>query len=133
MSLSGYPVRASIAVSDLAQSRAFYEGKLGLRAGKQPADDSRLYRCAAGTSLHVSTSAATAGTSTATLATWEVANLEGVVDELVTNGVRFERYDEPLQTDPRGIHTLADGGKVAWFKDPDGNTFALEQQTSSSS
>jgi hypothetical protein len=25
-----------------------------------------------------------------------------------------------------GIHLL-DGGKVAWFKDPDGNTFAIEQ------
>jgi hypothetical protein len=84
--------------------------------------------CAGGTSLHVYTSAATAGTSTATLATWEVANLDRVVDELVANGVQFERYDQPLQTDPRGIHTLADGSKVAWFKDPDGNTFAVEQQ-----
>jgi hypothetical protein len=38
--------------------------------------------------------------------------------------VTFERYDEPqLETDENGIHTLGDG-KVAWFKDPDGNTFA---------
>lgn len=48
-------------------------------------------------------------------------------DALTANGVRFERYDEPLRTDSRGIHTLADG-KVAWFKDPDGNTFAVEEQ-----
>lgn len=48
-----------------------------------------------------------------------------MVDELSANGVTFERYDETqLQTDTRGIHSL-DDGKVAWFKDPDGNTFAI--------
>ncbi|HET6917910.1 MAG TPA: hypothetical protein VFI46_00420 [Jiangellaceae bacterium] len=47
-----------------------------------------------------------------------------VVDQLRSRGVTFERYDEPqLETDENGIHTHGDG-KVAWFKDPDGNTFA---------
>jgi hypothetical protein len=65
--------------------------------------------------------------ATATLATWYVTDLEGVVDALRSKGVTFERYDDPeLRTDERGIH-LRDGGKVAWFKDPDGNTFAIEQ------
>jgi hypothetical protein len=31
-----------------------------------------------------------------------------------------------LKADDRGFHELGDGG-VAWFKDPDGNTFTLEQ------
>jgi catechol 2,3-dioxygenase-like lactoylglutathione lyase family enzyme len=127
MSLRDYPVRASIAVSDMARSREFYEGELGLRPGKHQADYSQVYVCGGGASLHVYASAANAGTSTGTLATWQVTNLERVVDELAANGVRFERYDEPLQTDARGIHTLADG-RVAWFKDPDGNTFAVEEQ-----
>ena len=127
MSLSSYPIRASIAVSDMAQSREFYEGKLGLRAREQQADNSRLYGCGGGTSLHVYASAATAGTSAATLATWQVTNLERVVDELAANGVTFEIYGEPLKTGENGVHTLA-GGKVAWFKDPDGNTFAVEEQ-----
>ncbi|MGH2805147.1 MAG: VOC family protein, partial [Thermoleophilaceae bacterium] len=61
--------------------------------------------------------------------TWYVADLEQVVDELSANGVIFERYDDPaLMTDEKGIHELGDG-RVAWFKDPDGNTFAVEQQT----
>ena len=65
--------------------------------------------------------------ATATLATWYVADLERVVDELSSSGVRFERYDDPaLRADERGIHELGDG-RVAWFKDPDGNTFAVEQ------
>src|SRR5262249_23619359 len=101
MSLSSYPIRASIAVSDMAQSWEFYQGKLGLRAGQQQADDSRLYGCGGGTSLHVSASAATAGTSAATLATWQVTNLERVVDELAANGVTFEIYGESLKTDEK--------------------------------
>jgi hypothetical protein len=41
------------------------------------------------------------------------------------NGVQFERYAEPVGTDEQGVHDSG-YGKVAWFKDPDGNTFALE-------
>lgn len=68
-----------------------------------------------------------AGKATATLATWYVADLEQVVDELAASGVTFERYDEPpLTTDEKGIASTG-AGKVAWFKDPDGNTFAVEQ------
>ena len=47
-----------------------------------------------------------------------------MVDELAAKGVPFERYDG-LTADERGIHN-AGYGRVAWFRDPDGNTFALE-------
>jgi catechol 2,3-dioxygenase-like lactoylglutathione lyase family enzyme len=127
MSLSSYKVRTSIAVSRLAQAAEFYEGKLGLSPTEDRPDDSRIYACGGDTSLHVYASPAHAGKATATLATWYVADLEHVVDELSSNGVTFERYDEPsLKTDEKGIHELGDG-RVAWFKDPDGNTLAIEQ------
>jgi catechol 2,3-dioxygenase-like lactoylglutathione lyase family enzyme len=127
MSLSGYRVRASIAVSDIAQAAEFYEGKLGLSAVGSQLDESRIYACGGDTSLHVYASPAHAGKATATLATWYVADLEQVVDELRARGVTFERYDDPsLGADEKGIHEL-DDGRVAWFKDADGNTFALEQ------
>ncbi|MGH9193732.1 MAG: VOC family protein [Acidimicrobiales bacterium] len=127
MGLSSYKVSASIAVSDMARAEAFYEGKLGLLGVDDPRDGSHRYPCGDGTSLHVYVSPANAGKATATLATWYVPNLEHVVDELSANGVTFERYNEPqLQTDTRGIHSLG-VGQVAWFKDPDGNTFAIEQ------
>jgi catechol 2,3-dioxygenase-like lactoylglutathione lyase family enzyme len=127
MSLSGYRVRASIAVSDIAQAAEFYEGKLGLSAVETQPDESRIYACGGDTSLHVYASPAHAGKATATLATWYVADLEQVVDELRARGVTFERYDDPsLGADEKGIHEL-DDGLVAWFKDSDGNTFALEQ------
>jgi hypothetical protein len=41
--------------------------------------------------------------------------------------VTFERYDEPaIKTDDRVIAATSEG-KVARFKDPDGNIFAIEQ------
>ena len=129
MSLREFRVSTSIAVSDLAEAAAFYEGRLGLAPGTE-SEESRIYACGGDTSLHVYASPAHAGTTTATLATWYVADLERVVDELSARGVRFERYDDPaLRTDERGIHEVA-GGRVAWFRDPDGNTFAIEQPAS---
>jgi catechol 2,3-dioxygenase-like lactoylglutathione lyase family enzyme len=128
MSMSSYRVRPSIAVSDIREATEFYERKLGLSAGEEQPDESRIYGCGGDTGLHVYTSSASAGKAPATLATWYVEDLEQVVDELGANGVTFERYDDPaLKVDEKGIHQLADG-RVAWFKDPDGNTFALEQE-----
>jgi hypothetical protein len=50
----------------------------------------------------------------------------------VANGVTFEHDDGVLEsgfdssTDARGISPRAGGGRIAWFQDPDGNTFAIE-------
>ena len=127
MSLSTYKVRPSIAVSDIARAAEFYEGNLGLTAGEDQSDESRIYACGGDTSLHVYESPAHAGKATATLATWYVPDLKHVVDELGSKGVTFERYDDPtLNADTKGIHEPGNI-RVAWFKDPDGNTFAIEQ------
>jgi predicted enzyme related to lactoylglutathione lyase len=67
----------------------------------------------------------TAGKTPATLATWYVDDLDRVVDELVSSGVEFVCYDQ-LEHDARAITARAGGGRIAWFQDPDGNTFALE-------
>jgi catechol 2,3-dioxygenase-like lactoylglutathione lyase family enzyme len=129
MSLRAYMLRPSVAVSDMARAIEFYEGKLGLSPGEHQPDESRIYACGGDTSLHVYASPATAGQAPSTLATWRVGDIERVVTELTASGVTFERYDDPsLKTDAKGIHELA-GGRVAWLKDPDGNTFAIEQPT----
>ena len=125
MSLSSYRLNPSIAVSDMARAQQFYEGQLGLSTVQAGADGSRVYASGGETSLHVYPSPAYAGGSTATLATWYVDDVEQVVDELSSRGVAFEHY-EGLTADDRGISPRAGGGKVAWFKDPDGNTFAVE-------
>jgi catechol 2,3-dioxygenase-like lactoylglutathione lyase family enzyme len=125
MSLGSYKLNASVAVSDMPRARAFYEGKLDLVVVRAGADGSRIYESAGEASLHVYPSPIHAGQSSATLATWYVDDVERVVGELSSNGVTFEHYPE-VTTDEKGISPRAGGGKVAWFKDPDGNTFAVE-------
>ncbi len=127
MGLSEYKVAAAVAVSDMDRAREFYEGKLGLSVGIDSGDNLQ-YRCAEGTVMHVYLSPEHAGKSTATLVGWGVNDIEGVVDELTSKGVAFERYDEGLIiTDGKGIATFDGGAKVAYFKDPDGNTLSVAQ------
>ena len=126
MTLSSFTLNASIAVSDMARATDFYEGKLGLSPARTQADGSRVYASGGDASLHVYPSPEHAGGSTATLATWYVDDVERVIDELSAKGVTFEHYAE-VTTDEKGISPRAGGGKVAWFKDPDGNTFAVEE------
>lgn len=129
MPLSDFPVRASVAVSHIGRATAFYEGQLGLKplgAGPSAAipDGSRVYGSGGRPAFNVYQSA-TAGQSPATLATWYVDDIDQVVEELAAVGVEFVRYDA-YQHDARGITPRAGGGRIAWFQDPDGNTFAIE-------
>jgi catechol 2,3-dioxygenase-like lactoylglutathione lyase family enzyme len=127
MGLSKYKVGAGLAVSDMDRARKFYEGKLGLSANIDSGDNVQ-YRCAEGSVMHVYLSPEHAGKSTATLASWGVDDVERVVEELSSRGVTFERYDEgPIVTDEKGIATFEGGAKVAYFKDPDGNTLSIAQ------
>ena len=129
MPLSTYELRTSIAVSDIQTAVAFYEGKLGLQPlesgpSAHIADGSRVYGSGGGPALNVYQSD-TAGKTRATLATWYVDDLDQIVDELTSSGVELVRYDQ-FEHDSRGITARAGGGRIAWFQDPDGNTFALE-------
>ncbi len=127
MSLGNYKVVAGLAVSDMEAAVGFYEGKLRLTEWTGP-EENRAYECGMGSILHVYLSPDHAGKSTATLASWYVEDIENVVDELTSKGIIFERYDEdPIFTDEKGIATFDGGAKVAYFKDPDGNTLSVAQ------
>jgi catechol 2,3-dioxygenase-like lactoylglutathione lyase family enzyme len=128
MSLSGSEVIAVIAVSDMGAAREFYEGKLGLTGGFERPDGGMRYPCGGGTALHVYPSPDNAGKSPATLAGFEVDDIESAVDELASRGVGFEQYDiGPIKTDEKGIAQLGDAAG-AWFKDPDGNILSLNRE-----
>jgi catechol 2,3-dioxygenase-like lactoylglutathione lyase family enzyme len=131
MGLSEYKVAAGVAVSDMDRAREFYEGKLGLLVGIESGDNLQ-YQCGEGSVMHVYLSPDHAGKSTATLVGWGVEDVERVVNELTSKGVAFERYDEgPIITDERGIAKFEGGAKVAYFRDPDGNTLSIAQAPSS--
>jgi len=112
----------------MGKAREFYEGALGLSNGQGRPDGGSRYPCGGGSSLHVYPSPDNAGKSTATLAGFEVDDIERTVDELAANGVTFEQYDiDPIKTDEKGIAQLGDA-KSAWFKDPDGNILSVDEE-----
>ncbi len=126
MSLSNCEVVTVLATADMERAREFYERKLGLKP-RNGSEDMVGYECGGGTGIAVYRSPDHAGKSTATLAGWSVEGLEQLVEELSSNGVRFEQYDEPpLVTDGNGIVDFGET-KVAFFRDPDGNTHALNE------
>jgi catechol 2,3-dioxygenase-like lactoylglutathione lyase family enzyme len=68
-------------------------------------------------------SPANAGTGSATVACWEVEDLESEMEALKEKGIQFEHY-EGMGQDENGVMDMGDG-QVAWFTDPDGNIFAI--------
>ena len=55
---------------------------------------------------------------------WEVEALEATIAELTSKGIEFLRFSF-FKQDAQGIWHAPGGAKVAWFKDPDGNTLSL--------
>ena len=128
MGLGSYKVGATVPVSDMEKAKEFYEGKLGLTDGEEQGDGGITYPCGDGSRIHPYPSPDNAGKSGATIAFWEVDDIEGVVDELSSKGVSFEHYDsDPIKTNEKGIAALPDGLKVAWCRDQDGNILGAER------
>lgn len=57
---------------------------------------------------------------------WEAMDIASSVDALANKGVEFLWF-EGMKQDARGVWTSPNGNRVAWFKDPDGNTLSLSQ------
>jgi catechol 2,3-dioxygenase-like lactoylglutathione lyase family enzyme len=125
MALQDCSVGATVAVEDMARAKEFYEGKLGLSGGQEEGDGGVTYYCGDDTRLHIFPSPGNSGHSGATVAGFQVEDVDGLVEELSGNGVTFEQYDtERIKTNEKGIADLGNI-KVAWMKDPDGNILGL--------
>lgn len=57
---------------------------------------------------------------------WRVDDIGSAVQSLLGKGIKFERYDG-MNQDALGIWLAPSGAKVAWFKDPDGNTLSMTE------
>lgn len=119
--------RATIAVSDIAAARAFYEQKLGLELELELEAISDMpmvvYPCGVG-ALFVYQSP-TAGSNTATGVTWIVGDeVAEIAAGLAGKGIAFESYEMPEATRDGDVYTMGDI-RIAWFKDPDGNIHAI--------
>jgi len=114
---------AFVTVSDAARARTFYRDLLGLRLISE--DGFALVFDANGTMLRVAI-AAQVTAAPYTVLGWEVADIFATVHELSAAGVRFERY-HGMPQDEFGIWQSPSGARVAWFKDPGGNTLSVSQ------
>jgi predicted enzyme related to lactoylglutathione lyase len=114
---------AYIPAKDLDRARTFYEEKLGFTATREE-NGGMVYACANGTSCFLYPTP-NAGTSKASQAFWQVADIEREVADLKKRGVTMEQYGMPEQN-ADGIMD-AGGNKAAWFKDSEGNIMAVIQ------
>ena len=117
---------AVIPVSDLAASREFYEGALGL-AG-EPAPGGYRLRAGDGTVIFLLAGTSYAGQAEWPLASFESSDLAESVSDLKRRGVQLLVMgdDDPYPTDERGIADLGDI-LIAWFRDPDNQVISVFQ------
>jgi catechol 2,3-dioxygenase-like lactoylglutathione lyase family enzyme len=121
--LDSQKLMAFVATRDPARAKEFYGGTLGLRFISD--DGFALVFDANGTIVRVAT-VRELNPAPYTVLGWQVNDIESAVKELTAAGVVFERYGIFPQ-DELGIWVAPGGVRVAWFKDPDGNTLSLSQ------
>ena len=117
---------AFVATAQPDNARVFYQEILGLTL-MEDTPFALVFSCGAVT-LRIQ-KLATFTPAACTALGWEVAEIKEVVASLTAKGIVLERYDQMPQ-DASGIWTTPEGAKVAWFKDPDGNTLSLTQLAS---
>jgi catechol 2,3-dioxygenase-like lactoylglutathione lyase family enzyme len=115
---------AFIPTTDAAAARNFYETALGLNF---VSDDNFALVFAVGptqTMLRVVRIPQPFTPAPFTIFGWEVPDLHATIAELTTHGVDFLRIPT-FEQDEAGVWTSPSGARIAWFKDPDGNTLSL--------
>lgn len=114
---------AFVPTKDPAKARDFYEGILGLRFVSE--DGFALVFSANGIMIRI-VKAQQLTPVQYTILGWQVRDIEKAVSRLREQGVQFERFGF-FRQDDLGIWTAPNGDKVAWFKDPDGNTLSVSE------
>jgi predicted enzyme related to lactoylglutathione lyase len=129
MSLAANRPVAFIPTRKPEAAREFYEQTLGLRF---ESDDQFAMVFRVGAALEIMLRLVHAPEFTPfpfTLFGWEVDDIVASATALTGNGVSFIRHAF-FEQDERGIWTAPGGARVAWFKDPDGNTLSISQHSS---
>jgi catechol 2,3-dioxygenase-like lactoylglutathione lyase family enzyme len=121
--LSDAHLIAFVPSTDLDRSRAFYVDVLGL-----PEHGTTPYACilsAAGVQLRI-TLVDQLRPQPFTVLGWQVADAGDTARTLERQGVSVVRY-QGIDQDADGIWTTPGGDRVAWFRDPDGNTLSVTE------
>ena len=116
-------VIAFVSTTDMARARGFYADVLGLTLIEE--SPFALVFDANGTMLRV-TMVESVAQATYTVLGWRVDDIVAIAHELKGRGVELVRYDG-MEQDEIGVWTTPGGDRVAWFRDPDGNTLSVTQ------
>ena len=115
---------AFIPTRDGDAARVFYEKKVGLRFISED-QFAVIFQSGANTIRITRTGSFTPAPYT--ILGWESSDIERDVRDMSARGITFERYEYMGPQDDLGIWTSPSGAKIAWFKDPDGNTLSIGQ------
>jgi catechol 2,3-dioxygenase-like lactoylglutathione lyase family enzyme len=121
--LGDSPAYSGFAVDDLAKAREFYGETLGLKTSVLDEALGLMTLHLAGgrnTLVYVKPGHEPAAY---TILNFPVDDIDQVVDELASRGVKFEKY-EGFDQDEKGI-ARGQGPSIAWFKDPAGNILSV--------
>jgi catechol 2,3-dioxygenase-like lactoylglutathione lyase family enzyme len=121
--LGRHELVAFLATRDAGRARAFYEGVLGLTLLEESAF--ALVFDAHGTTLRIQKVDELRPHAFTALG-WQVPRIDEVVEQLAQKKLAFERFPG-MDQDVRGIWRSPSGARVAWFKDPDGNTLSITE------
>jgi len=111
---------------DIEASRRFYEGVLGLEVRDEGMGGLISVQLPKGGAVLIYPKD-DHEPATFTILNFPVADIDAVVDELVSKGVSLERY-EGMGQDDKGIvrgKAAGRGPDIAWFKDPAGNILSV--------
>lgn len=122
--LSDYMPIATIPTADLDRARAFYEGTLGIGVGD--AEFGGGVRYTAGDGGFLLYPSEFAGTNRATAMAFQIDfdGFDAEVARLRAGGVSFDTFEWEGVAWEDGVAVM-EGGKAAWFRDPDGNIINL--------
>ena len=125
MGLEGFDFTPTIPVSDLERAKKWYSDKLGLTP-KEERMDGVLY-VSGSTQFLIYPTQFTGAQHT--LGGFEVKDLDKVMADLKSKGVKFEDYDFPGLKTENGVAKFGENEKGAWFKDCEGNILAVVQRS----
>lgn len=114
-----------LTADDLERAEKFYSETLGLKKVEIPVPGIIQFETGNGSKITLYEKRGTSRGDIAYLS-FEVTEIEKLVEELKGKGVSFEEYDMPgLKTE----NSIADQGpvKAAWFKDSEGNLIGINQ------
>jgi catechol 2,3-dioxygenase-like lactoylglutathione lyase family enzyme len=122
--LASEKILGFVPITDAARAKSFYADKLGLKFVSE--DSFAVVFDANGIMLRL-TRVQELTPQPFTILGWQVSDIVATVKRLHEAGVTFERYGGFMQQDELGIWDAPGGTRVAWFKDPDGNTLSVSQ------